>query len=86
MFSSGGDVVVIFAREAQLGAVTLVHDVPQLFGGQRLPKQAQNSYFLIYGPSNSHVAACFTQQLFDLLNSKCRKLLQAVICVAAKIY
>lgn len=38
MFSGGGDVVVVFAGEAQLSAVALVHDVPQLFGGQRLQK------------------------------------------------
>lgn len=36
VLAGGGDVVVVFAGQAQLGAVTLVHDVPQLFGGQRL--------------------------------------------------
>lgn len=39
MFGGGGDVVVVFTREAQFGAVTLVYDVPQLFGGQRLVQQ-----------------------------------------------
>lgn len=39
MFGSGGDVVVIFTSEAQFSAVTLVHNVPQLFGGQRLVHQ-----------------------------------------------
>lgn len=36
MLGGGGDIVVVFTGEAQFSAVTLVHDVPELFGGQRL--------------------------------------------------
>lgn len=36
MLGGGGHVVVVFAGEAQFSAVTLVHDVPELFGGQGL--------------------------------------------------
>lgn len=35
------DVVVVLAGESQFGAVTLVDDVPQLFGRQRLKKTKQ---------------------------------------------
>lgn len=36
MFGSGRDIVVVFTSEAQFSAVTLVYDVPELFGGERL--------------------------------------------------
>jgi len=36
VLGGGGDIIVIFTGEAQFCAVTLVHDVPQLFGGQGL--------------------------------------------------
>lgn len=36
VLGGGRDVVVVLAGESQLSAVTLVDDVPQLFGGQRL--------------------------------------------------
>lgn len=36
MLGGGRDVVVVLAGETQLGAVALVDDVPELFGGQRL--------------------------------------------------
>lgn len=36
VLGGGRDVVVVLAGESQLAAVTLVDDVPQLFGGQRL--------------------------------------------------
>lgn len=36
VLGGGGHVVVVFTGEAQFSAVTLVYDVPELFGGQRL--------------------------------------------------
>lgn len=36
VLGGGRDVVVVLAGETQLGAVALVDDVPELFGGQRL--------------------------------------------------
>lgn len=38
MFSSRGDVVVVFTGQAQFSAVTLVNDVPKLLGRQSLWK------------------------------------------------
>lgn len=36
MFGGGGDVVVIFASEAEFSAITLMYNVPELSRGQRL--------------------------------------------------
>lgn len=62
MLGGRGDVVVVFAREAQFSAVTLVHNVPQFFRGQRLWKHTEHNMKgaagLMYVTRNSLQTAC----------------------------
>lgn len=58
MLGGGGDVVVVLTGEAQFGAVTLVHNVPELFGGERLEdekkqKKKKNTYSAGYQDQGS---------------------------------
>lgn len=67
MFAGGRDVVVVLAGQAQLGAVALVHDVPQLFGGQRLKANRSETQTSHHDGDVNQQPPCFPLQHIQIL-------------------